>query len=504
MCVALVKNKDIDLPNKDVLKVCFKNNPDGAGFAYCRDGNIVINKGFFTFEGFYKALESANIKKHESALIHFRVATHGNIDKHTCHPFLITDNYEDMRKTNIVTSNGDVMIHNGMLNFELDEKEISDSMYLAKYLSKYNLFNETNAYMLNIALLNNNNKSKMNRVGVLRIDNTVEMYGFKEPWEEVEGCYFSNKSYQVGFSRTYSNYSSNYVTEAEKKEKLEYTEDEIQSKKISFCHNHSKGCCDELSVYAVHSDEKNYDEYCEKCIDDVIFFNCKYCGHSYYYDKMSSIDHICNDCFVNNSEFLMNSKCELCSDVAKHIVFHCEEDAAKNNLLLCDKCFSKTKPFKCSECQRWYPNSENCGIENMCVSCYASKKSYSVDECTYCKSKTNLLRTSYSTVCHKCFEDKKGKTCFVCDRKYIWGDDHIGNFDFCPTCAKKSSVNEIVLDNFKSFKLLNPTIRQNLAAMFNNCSDSDKINVLEVYKYNNYFDQMQSNANQAYDLMNKN
>jgi hypothetical protein len=140
----------------------------------------------------------------------------------------------------------------------------------------------------------------------------------------------------------------------------------------------------------------------------------------------------------------------------------------------------------------------------MCVSCYASKKSYPVDECTYCKSKTNLLRTSYSTVCHKCFEDKKGKTCFVCDRKYIWGDDHIGNFDFCPTCAKKSSANEIVLDNFKSFKLLNPTIRQNLAAMFNNCSDSDKINVLEVYKYNNYFDQMQSNANQAYDLMNKN
>ena len=43
MCVALVKNKDIDLPSKDVLKVCFKNNPDGAGFAYCRNGRNYIH-----------------------------------------------------------------------------------------------------------------------------------------------------------------------------------------------------------------------------------------------------------------------------------------------------------------------------------------------------------------------------------------------------------------------------------------------------------------------------
>ena len=505
MCVAIVKPAGVKIPERDVLKVCFKNNPDGAGFAYCRNGRNYIHKGFFTFAHFWDAFMEANIKKNESALIHFRVATHGNIDKHTCHPFLITDNYEDMRKTNIVTSNGDIMIHNGMLNFELDDKEISDSMFLAKYLSKYDLSNKANAYMMNIALLNNN-KSKMNRVGVLRINNTVEMYGFKEPWEEVDGCYFSNKSYQIGFSRTYPNYTnSNYVTEADKKEKLEYDENEIQSKKISFCKVHSIGRCDELGVYAIHTNDKDYDVYCEDCINKVNFFNCKYCNHSYYSCEMSQIDHICKHCFTNNSEFLMECKCELCGNNGKHILFYCEEDASKNHMVVCDKCFTNSKPFKCAECNRWYPNSENCGIDNMCMNCYANKKknNYSIDECTYCKSRVNLLRTNYSTVCYKCFKEKQGKKCFVCDKNYIWGTDHIGNFDLCPTCAKTNSYSEHILDNFKSFKLLNGTIKKNLIAMFDKATDLEKIDVLESYKYNNYFSQMQNNANRAYDLMNK-
>ena len=39
--------------------------------------------------------------------------------------------------------------------------------------------------------------------------------------------------------------------------------------------------------------------------------------------------------------------------------------------------------------------------------------------------------------------------------------------------------------------------------MFDNATDLEKIDVLESYKYNNYFSQMQNNANRAYDLMNK-
>ena len=104
MCVAIVKPSGVPIPERNVLKICFKNNPDGAGFAYCRNGKNYICKGFFTFSHFWNALMSANIKKNEAALIHFRVATHGNIDKFTCHPFLITDNYDSLlnkKKVNV-------------------------------------------------------------------------------------------------------------------------------------------------------------------------------------------------------------------------------------------------------------------------------------------------------------------------------------------------------------------------------------------------------------------
>lgn len=208
MCVALVKNKDIDLPSKDVLKVCFKNNPDGAGFAYCRDGNIVINKGFFTFEGFYKALESANIKKHESALIHFRVATHGKINIENCHPFPIVDKFVKMTNP-IIKSNDSVMVHNGKLTIPITSSIYSDSMHFAKTLFGFDRKN--NKDFIDYIIRPTEKNKRGNRIGILNTDGSTEIYGVG--WIEEDGIMYSNDSYKE---------NSTYKSAKKKKSKKYY------------------------------------------------------------------------------------------------------------------------------------------------------------------------------------------------------------------------------------------------------------------------------------------
>ena len=33
MCIAILSENGVELPNKETLKLCFTNNPDGAGYA---------------------------------------------------------------------------------------------------------------------------------------------------------------------------------------------------------------------------------------------------------------------------------------------------------------------------------------------------------------------------------------------------------------------------------------------------------------------------------------
>jgi len=96
-----------------------RNNPDGCGYAFTRNGAIVTRK--------YDAIEAmlpqyrADSLRHGAAstfLIHFRIATHGAINKRNTHPHAMRD--------------GGTLIHNGMLDIpELPDGE-SDSRYFAR------------------------------------------------------------------------------------------------------------------------------------------------------------------------------------------------------------------------------------------------------------------------------------------------------------------------------------------------------------------------------------
>lgn len=85
MCIAIFKpaGKTIE---KDRLAQCFKANPDGAGFMVAKNKELIILKGFFTFDEFWEAYQPY---ENEVAAIHFRIRTHGAIDVENCHPFAI-------------------------------------------------------------------------------------------------------------------------------------------------------------------------------------------------------------------------------------------------------------------------------------------------------------------------------------------------------------------------------------------------------------------------------
>ena len=482
MCIAIVKPSGVKMPSRDILKVCFKNNPDGAGFAYNRNGRNYLHKGYFTFKEFYDALSGCRIKQSEAALIHFRVATHGNIDKSTCHPFLITGNYDDMKITHLKSS-GAIMIHNGMLNLYDKDITISDSMILSRQLYNLDLSKIENRAFIELAL-QNNNKSKVNRLGILYSDNTTDHFGFKEPWEEIDGCFYSNKSYQKSFTR------GKTLTQVQIDAKLDYDENEIQSSKVSFCINRKNGC-NELADYYVHSDKDKSDPYCSNCISNINFFACKICRKDFYADLQSPIKKICKDCYTENKDFLSEHKCE-CGQIAN-------KKANDNKQYYCNHC-ANIKTFVCNECNNRFTFAKKSKVTDLCIDCYDTTKH---GECLYCKTKNNLIRSNYSTICFNCLKSKNGKTCFLCNRKFIYGDNKVGSLTFCSKCVDTKLDLFKVMNKFGSFKFLNNKQKYELYDKMSMSKSQLKEEVLKLYKHNDFYNRIKQNYNIAISLLNK-
>jgi len=116
MCIAIVKPKNVEIPDRASFLNCFNNNPDGAGFMFVRNNQLHIKKGYMSFEDFYTAFCSENFTEQDTIFIHFRIATHGLRDGGNTHPFPITNSISDLRKKNI-SFNGYGLIHNGILHY---------------------------------------------------------------------------------------------------------------------------------------------------------------------------------------------------------------------------------------------------------------------------------------------------------------------------------------------------------------------------------------------------
>lgn len=116
MCIIAIKDKGVELPNRRQLKMCWDNNPDGAGYMFPSNEQVVIKKGFMDFHAFYKSIvyDYKRYGKDTPFIMHFRISTQGGVNKQCCHPFPLSRDMEDLKKLNTRADIG--IAHNGIID----------------------------------------------------------------------------------------------------------------------------------------------------------------------------------------------------------------------------------------------------------------------------------------------------------------------------------------------------------------------------------------------------
>ena len=183
MCIAILSPKGTQL-SKETLNICWLNNYNGAGFAYNDDsGKLHTVKEMENFDKFYDKYEAIRTKfPNSTMLIHFRISTHGVINRTNCHPFKVN---KDL-----------AFIHNGVIRDVEDDKKYSDT----------NMFNRTILRMLpglNISMLTSKGMKKLmgefigySKLVFMDSDNNYAIINEqKGHWGE-DGIWYSNDSYK--------------------------------------------------------------------------------------------------------------------------------------------------------------------------------------------------------------------------------------------------------------------------------------------------------------------
>lgn len=204
MCIIVYKPINEKIPTRDRLKTCFNNNDDGAGYMFADHNNVIIKKGFKTFDDFYKQLKS-DVKKYDlknkALILHFRIGTSGGLDANKTHPFILTNKSKLINKFNgdAITCNVGV-VHNGVLNDYVygglsdTQNFIKDFLYDVYYSNlKDNIKNKIIKSELNTS-----------KLIILNANGSVNKYG--DFIKDADGVYYSNASYKDRYYYTSKNY----------------------------------------------------------------------------------------------------------------------------------------------------------------------------------------------------------------------------------------------------------------------------------------------------------
>lgn len=122
MCIAILNRKG--KITKKRLRICFDNNPDGAGLLWAEDRQLQSFKTF-KFPEFWKTYSTLRDKLGEKGFIvlHFRIATSGKVNDENCHPFITNRNIG--------------FVHNGILSVTDGDKVYSDTYYFNEFLKNF-------------------------------------------------------------------------------------------------------------------------------------------------------------------------------------------------------------------------------------------------------------------------------------------------------------------------------------------------------------------------------
>jgi len=261
MCIAVFKPSKVRL-SKATLEECFTNNPDGAGYMYAHEGKIIIKKGFFTFEDFWKAYNVSinGYAKKADMVLHFRISTHGLIDEPNCHPHKINDRI--------------AFVHNGIIsNVKVPVgSKVSDTvLFNEKVLRKLPRKFEDNIAIQELIeeYIGYSKLIFLDRFGASTIIN--DHMGTYD-----KGCWFSNTTYKKPKAIVKSYKSSTYYSDyywdydKEKEETVEETSPLLTTEEVYYCED----CGKELAVWEVEDCilERSEQMLCQEHLDEHCIF----------------------------------------------------------------------------------------------------------------------------------------------------------------------------------------------------------------------------------------
>lgn len=195
MCVIIASLKGEEI-SKDHLETGFKSNPHGSGLMVARDGDLILEKGFFKFDDFYDAY-----LKHKGypIVIHHRWATTGKRITDNCHPFkFLHGQFNNKLKAGVA--------HNGHINGHCEIVGASDTLnFVKKRLEPLSIDakglpwwkNSGFRWFLEGAIGTNN------KLVFLDSDGNTEIYNEKKgEWIKDGSIWASNDTYRVTKFRT--------------------------------------------------------------------------------------------------------------------------------------------------------------------------------------------------------------------------------------------------------------------------------------------------------------
>lgn len=208
MCIIAVKPIGEELMERRILENCFNYNSDGMGFMWNEDGKVHISKGYMNFEEGYRVLKELDRRinlKERGLVIHFRIATSGNVDMGACHPFAISNSDKTLRTLELTTDIG--VAHNGIISAYIPPKNsiLSDTqLFIKDYL--YNIKEENPNFLTNSNILFAIEKVVGSKLAFLDGEGNVTTVG---KFIEEDNYLFSNETY-LDLTDLYKSWNTSY------------------------------------------------------------------------------------------------------------------------------------------------------------------------------------------------------------------------------------------------------------------------------------------------------
>lgn len=118
MCLITVAPKGTN-KNSDFLfnslKYSANNNQDGSGFMYKRNGENFVNleKGYWDVNELIEDIKKLNLTEEDELVVHHRIATKGEISQSNTHPFIVSEDEDEIGSVSVSNIEKPVMAHNG-------------------------------------------------------------------------------------------------------------------------------------------------------------------------------------------------------------------------------------------------------------------------------------------------------------------------------------------------------------------------------------------------------